>query len=274
MAARTNGSLFVVGGYDGHISLTGVDEVWPKHGQLAALPVPTHDVAAGFIGPDLYVFGGGQSASYNTVWRIANGHTTLVDRLPQPLSDASCVPYTWDNAKGLLLVGGYNGVRPNRQVQFVHVTNGHLQWRPLFTLPQGTRYPAVAVAGTRVYIVGGESVQGVPAAHVWVWDGRNPDAPVRTVAKLPQPLSKAAAFTAGKWLIVAGGWNGRSTVSNVYAIEEPTGATKELNNLPLPMADMGYTQQGSFGYLAGGWTDYGHKTQYLGAIYKVKLPAI
>ncbi|MCL6634135.1 MAG: hypothetical protein K6T63_16145, partial [Alicyclobacillus herbarius] len=117
LAARADGSLFVVGGYDGNISLTGVVKVWPKHGQLAELSVPTHDAAAGFIGPDLYVFGGGQSSSYNTVWRITNGHTTLVDRLPQPLSDASCVPYTWDNAKGLVLVGGYNGVRPNRQVQ-------------------------------------------------------------------------------------------------------------------------------------------------------------
>ena len=271
VAARSDGTVFAVGGYDGVASSTAVAQVLPVGQTLPLLPARTHDAAAGFIGPNLYVFGGGQSTSYSTVLRISGKHSTVIGHLPRPLSDAVAIPYTWKGQQGLLLVGGYDGSTFRTNVDFVSEDNGQLNYTRLFNLSEGLRYPAVAVAGQRVYIAGGKDVHDRPVNRVWSWDGGHPTAAAFLFTTLPESVSKAAAFVTPSWLYIAGGWNGKAATSSIYAVNRTSGKVWRDGSLPLTLADMGYAQFGSKGYLAGGLKSES-AGGYLRTVYEVLLP--
>lgn len=254
------GQVISVGGYTGSYSLVGVYR-WPGSAKttspataslIGELPARTHDAAVGFIGPDLYVFGGGQSASYNTVVRVQGGTAKVAAHLSSRLSDAVCVPFTWHGQSGLVLLGGYDGQVMNRTVRFASVESGKLSLQSMFTMPQGLRYTAAAAIGQTLLFAGGETSTGGVSNAVYAWSQAGGP---RVIAHLPVAIDKAAAFVVGQDLVVAGGKlaNGQP-VQSVYAIDVKTGKVHENGKLPTPLADMGYTQVGQTGYLAGGQT--------------------
>ncbi|MDQ0191631.1 hypothetical protein JI721_03920 [Alicyclobacillus cycloheptanicus] len=200
----------------------------------------------------MYVFGGGQSWSYDTIIRVRPGAAEIVGSLPNRLSDAVSIPYVYNGQRGLLLIGGYDGKIFNRVAKFVSVQGRHLHWQTLFTLPEGLRYPAVASTNGKVFIAGGQTASGGLSDDVYVWSSGSNE--VRHLATLPSALDKAAAFAAGSMSIVIAGGNradGQPT-DEILAMNVKTGAIKQVGKLPSALADMGYTQVGSVGYIAGG----------------------
>lgn len=244
-----SGDLQVVGGFTGSRSLSEVlTREHLRWVMTARLPTPTHDAAAGYLAGELFVFGGGQAHSTRALLRVSGGKTTKVADLEHPLSDAVAVPYRLHGEKGLVLVGGHGGP-PVRQVYFITASGGHTRWRILFSLPQGVRYAAVAVAGTRVDIAGGQTLGGLTAT-VWTW---RPGDPVpRRLQPLPAPLDKAAAFAWRGTLYVVGGLKADARPSAAILAYHAGGGWQLVGELPEPLADMGYVQVGAEGYLLGG----------------------
>ncbi len=245
-----NGRLYTVGGFTGRRSL---DEIYVRKGgawSLAArLPRPTHDAAAGFLNGQLFIFGGGQAYSTRDLFRVQGTHTVRVAYLGHPLSDAVARPYRWQGTDGLILIGGHGGP-PVRKVYFITGHGGHTRWRTLFSLPVGVRYAAVAVEGSTVYIVGGLSLRG-RVDTAWSWHPGEAN-PVR-LPSLPHPLDKAAAFAWKGTVYVAGGLlNGGRTSSDILAYRAGQVSWHIVGHMPIPLADMGYVQNGRVAYLLGG----------------------
>lgn len=269
LAVNSNGAVFSVGGYTGVQSLQNVYRVTGGVASSALLPVPTHDAAAGFIGSNLYVFGGGQSASYNTILQIHNNHVAVVGHLARPLSDAAAVPFTVQGKQGLVLVGGYDGQIFNQQVQFVTLSQGKLVFTKLFTLPQGVRYPAVTVQDNTLYIAGGKYVSGQLSQTVYAWSEQDPS--VHLVGKFSTAIEKAALFATPGFIVLAGGLNtARNPQTSIVAMNVKTGATRILGHLPVPVAYLGYGQAGQTGYLVGGMKS-ASETNLSSEIYTVSL---
>ncbi|GGJ10539.1 hypothetical protein GCM10010885_19690 [Alicyclobacillus cellulosilyticus] len=223
--------------------------------QIAALPQPTHDAAAGIAGGDVYVLGGGQAAPVADVYRIHAGRVSRLPALPRPLSDASAVPWTQDGQAGFLVLGGYDGRVFNTTARWYFVTpHGRLASHAMFQMPVGLRYTALAAGGQEVLWAGGLTPSGAPSTAVFAWrSGTRP----RIIARLPVALAKAAAFTWHDFLIVAGGVAADGNPSRViWAVRLSDGSTRRVGELPVPLADMGYAQWGVLGVLVGGWTGH------------------
>jgi len=251
LAVSPSGAVYSVGGYTGVQSLQSVYQVTGSVQRTALLPVKTHDAAAGFLGADLYVFGGGQSSSYDTIVRIHGSQVSTVGHLSRPLSDAVAVPFTYHNEPGLVLVGGYDGQSFNQEVRFVTLSQGRLTWTNLFALPNGVRYPAVTSVHGNLYIAGGKFSSGQLSRSVYVWSQQTPT--VRLVGNLATGVEKAALFARPGFVVIAGGLNqAQNPVTNVTALNLATGKTQVVAHLPVPLADLGYAQTGHQGWLVGG----------------------
>ena len=262
--AANNGKVLSVGGYTGTYSVASVYELLPHAHLYSSLLERTHDAAVGFIGSNLYVFGGGQALSYNTIIQVESGHSIHVGTLPDALSDAVAVSYTLHGTPGLLVLCGYNGQAFNRVARFYWRQGQRLQSRVAFTLPVGLRYPAVAVNHSTVYISGGKTPSGLSSA-VYQWNGNQS---VTSVAHLPVAVQKAAAFIDGHELILVGGYDTSGQLTNhAIAISLHNGTIHTLPPFPTPIADMGYAQVGNTGYLAGGMVPEGVSA----AIYRIDL---
>jgi hypothetical protein len=249
--AVSPGGVYEVGGYSGQAFLSSVEQIQPRVRPWSRLPQSGHDAAAGFIGHTLYVFGGGQSASYSSIVAARAGEGALAGRLAKPLSDAACLPFAENGHSDLLLIGGYDGFQFRAHAEFVTpVRNGFL-WRRAFAMPQGgLRYVAVARSGPTVYLAGGLGRNG-PSAAVYRWSqgARRP----RVFARLPGAVYQAAAWAVPGYLIVAGGVDAAgSPQSGIYAVSLATGRVRRVGALPRTLGDMGYAPVGRSLLLAGG----------------------
>ena len=269
MALAPDGTPISVGGYTGQVSITNVYRLSPRVTTVANLPQRTHDAAVGFVGNTLYVFGGGQATSYNTVVSVNGGTAKNVTTLSRPLSDAASVPLNVGGHQGLAVVGGYDGSVFRTYVAFMSVgsttTGGSgsnqsvggtassgRTWKTLFNLTTPVRYPAVASSQNTIYIAGGLSQNGL-SNHVYAWHASG--GPLKSITTLPQGVQKAALFVAGPYLIVIGGETaGGQPSKRILEIDTRTGLSKIMGNFPTPIADMGYTQSNKTGYIAGGIT--------------------
>jgi N-acetylneuraminic acid mutarotase len=250
------------------VSITEVYEIAPSVQQSAKMPTRAHDAAAGFLGHDLYVFGGGQATSTDTVFRLAHGVATLAGRLSSPLSDAVCVPYRWHGIDGLLLIGGYDDKHYRQTIDFVSLAGDTLRYQPVARIPVGLRYTAAATDGRAVYLAGGRTPSGLSRE---VYEVRPDTGEVRAVAALPEELQKCAAFWVDSRLIVVGGLTASGTpTADVLAVDPRTAAVQRIGRLPVPLADMGYAQQGAIAYLAGGKTR-ASDASVTGAIWKLRF---
>lgn len=106
---------------------------------------------------------------------------------------------------------------------------------------------------------------GSPSNAVYQWSSNSG---IRKIGVLPVAIQKAAAFEENGNLIVAGGYNGANQALNsIWDMNLSTHKVKKIGTLPVGLADMGYTQVGSVGYLLGGST--GSTVQ--GNLYKLRL---
>ncbi|HVM68105.1 MAG TPA: hypothetical protein VMU14_24725, partial [Acidimicrobiales bacterium] len=214
----------------------------------APLALPTHDAAALGLNGGVLVFAGGSGTTIAAVQQWGTAGAQVVSHLPQPRSDLAAVVV---DGHGYLL-GGFDGARPTPDVL---ETDDGRTFRVAATLPVAVRYPAVAVVGTTIYVIGGQAVSGPggngpPMADVQSVNVATGTAAV--VSRLPQPITEAAAFTMRGAVFLAGGVRGGITQRGVFRLDPATGALTPVATLPEPRADAAVASVGATAYLIGG----------------------
>src|SRR5207237_2675917 len=111
------------------------------------------------------------------------------------------------------------------------------------------RYPAVAVAGGLVYVIGGRTATG-DANLVQAVDPRA--GTTRIVGQLVHGLSHASAFVLGDTLLVAGGRTAGVAQDAVWRLDLARGTATRAGRLPYPVSDMASTGVDGVAYLIGG----------------------
>ena len=241
--------------------------------RIGSLAGPLHDAAGAALGTRELIFGGGTAASVATVQRFtppASGRATaaVTGRLPTVRSDATAVTI----GPTAYVVGGYTGTGPDAAVL---ATSDGQHLRTVAALRVPVRYPAVAAAGGKIYVFGGEAVTGPqagkPVDTIQVID------PVRRTAslagRLPEPLQGAAAVTIGGQVYVAGGTSSTrqprvpgagstqfgsvpagptDTVSTIWAFDPGTGRMLTAGHLQVPVSNAGAAVIGGTAWIAGG----------------------
>jgi hypothetical protein len=248
------GRLLVLGGLHGStpgVSTTQVLSVDPSSGAAAVEPslaVATHDAAGAVVDDVAHVFGGGGATTVNVVQTATASGSRIVSHLPQPRSDVESA-----SADGrAYVIGGFDGSKPTPDVL---VTSDGVTFHVAATLPVAVRYPAVAVVGSMIYVIGGQSVTGASGSGPPVTDIQAvnmADGSATVVARLPAALTEAAGFAVGGAVFVAGGVRGGVTQAGVYRLDPATGALTLVANLPSPRADAGVAQIGDATFLVGG----------------------
>lgn len=191
------GRLMVLGGYAGGSSVDTVLAGTPQRLRVVGkLPTPTHDAAAALLGTSVYLFGGGQSVSVNSVVRIApSGAARPAGHLEEPLSDLGAAVV----GGKAYLVGGYTGVL---YATAVLRYQGGGRTTTVARLPAGTRYAGVAALDGRIVVAGGITTAGT-SSSVYSVDPRSGS--VRKVATLPAPEAHAGMAALGNALYLVGG---------------------------------------------------------------------
>ncbi len=232
--------LMVLGGYAGGASLDTIlagppDQLRP----LGRLPRPTHDAAAALVGSSVYLFGGGEAASWPYVVRVApgTGAAVSVPPLDEPLSDLGAVTI----GGRAYLVGGYTGTQFATAILRYDPTQGT---GVVARLPQGTRYAGVAVVDRTIYVAGGLTAAGDSRAVYAVSLGGR----VRRIAALPLPEAHAALAPLGGMLFLVGG-------RRVLELDPRTGKVTTAARLPASLADPTATTVGGEIVVAGGGTN-------------------
>ena len=172
--------------------------------QIGHLPSPTHDDAAVLLPRGVYLLGGGQAVSSDSVVRVSpTGAAHRVGSLGEPLSDLGAAVV----GRTAYLVGGYTGSQFATAILAFRGGPPHVVAR----LPVGLRYAGVAALGTHVYVAGGITTAG-PSNAVFSFDTRTHS--VKQVATLPYPVAHAplAALDGALYLI---GGDGRNAVLRI-----------------------------------------------------------
>lgn len=212
----------------------------------ARLPEAQHDAQGAPLGGRVYVFGGGQVASYDHIlsYDPVSGGVTVAGSLPVPTSDAGVAVI----AGTAYVVGGYDGQQALDTI---------VAWRPgesariVARLPYGLRYAAVASSGGRLVIAGGSREEAATTA-ILSFDptsGR-----VRRLGELPDPVTHAAALALGAYVYVLGGRDAApgSQTAAIVAIDPYTGRAIGVGQLPAPLSDAAAISLGNSAWLAGG----------------------
>jgi outer membrane protein assembly factor BamB len=246
------GGALLLGGLDSSQSSVPTIHLVGAHAPklLGNLETPLHDAAAAKLGSKVYLFGGGQSASYATITAVdpRTGHTRAAGKLPQPRSDlaAATVGHT------AYLVGGFTGQTPLATILAYNAPTAAQTGRPRVVgrMPQPLRYAAVAAAGSRVVIVGGISPRG-PTSQILAFDPTTHK--TSKLGALPEPVSHAPAVAIGRFVYVVGGRaaNGAPT-QEVFAVDSQSGHVSLAAHLPKPLSDAAAVPFGGGILTAGG----------------------
>jgi hypothetical protein len=258
-----DGQLLIAGGLTQQSATTdAMTMLNPTTGRITRagrLAEPTHDAAGALLSGRPYVFGGGVEASVAGVQALTPGGTaTVTGQLPGPRSDASAVTL----GTTAYLIGGYDGISYNASVL---ATADGRRFRTVATLPVPVRYPAVAGAGNRIWVFGGQAAGGLTDViqQVDLGTGR-----ATVVGRLPARVSGAVAFTLGGRIYVAGGQvlvhggarggppvasGPRLAASNaVLAFDPAHDAVSSAGRLPVPVANAAVAVLAGTAFLVGG----------------------
>ncbi len=241
----TAGHVLLLGGLADTGSVSSILQLDPATGtvqQTGTLAVATHDAMAAALGSTVYLFGGGETVSIDTVQAYGGGRSGVIGHLPEPRSDGVAVAVSGR----IYLVGGYNG---RVVLHDVLMTSDGATFVVIAHLPVAVRYPAVTVVGTTIYVIGGDAAGGPTTTiqSVNVADGTT-----KVVGQLPQPIVEATAFSVGNQVFVAGGRTGSAFRAEVDRVDVATGALTPVATLPGPLADAAAATLGNTVYLAGG----------------------
>jgi len=255
IAPGARGSLLLLGGIDaaGRSTSAIVALGGPGAGASvrAQLPDVQHDAQAASIGGQVYVFGGGDLASYPHILRFdpATGAVATAGELPRAQSDVAVTTL----GSTAYVVGGFDGVTPLDTI---------VAWRPgsparyVARLPFAVRYAAVAAVAGRLIIAGGTGVDGVSDA-IWSYDPS--DGAVVQVGVLPRAVTHASAVTFGGRVYVIGG---RLTASGdqtaqIVEIDPATALATLVGALPMRLSDAAVAVAGGHIVVAGGEAEGG-----------------
>lgn len=267
VASDPQGGVYSIGGYNGKHSINSIYRLDNQVTTYAKLPTLMHDEAAGWVGDTLYIIGGGQSNSYDTIYQMSSDRKVKLNgHFPMPISDLNAVPYTLQGNPGLMIIGGYDGKNYNMKARMLQTQGPTHRWADSFSLPVGLRYGAVTSNGHDIFIAGGKSPTSL-SDKIYVWSEKAQK--IRVLAKLPEAREKAAAFVFQNQLWIIGGIDGKGKIlDQIVKVNTDTGATEVVQPFPTPIADMGYTQNTGIGYLAGGQIS---KQQYASTVYKITV---
>jgi N-acetylneuraminic acid mutarotase len=103
-------------------------------------------------------------------------------------------------------------------------------------LPVGLRYAAATAVGGRIVILGGSTPTSASNA-IYSFDPATGQ--VRTLGKLPQPITHASAATLGSFAYLVGGRGNNlgTQTATVWSIDPRTGAVAVAGRLPEPLSD-------------------------------------
>ena len=252
--------LVLAGGLNAQSAPTGTETLMnPVTGDtrsLGRLASPVHDAAGAVIGARSFVFGGGSGTSLATVQAVSStGASSVAGRLPVPRSDVSCATA----GSAVYLVGGFDGA--SYQPDVLSTTDGsHFTTVARLAIP--VRYAAVAAAGSRIWVFGGEAPDG-PTSAIQRIDLRTGKTAV--AGHLPQPAQGAAAVALGGRIFVAGGEGPAAagspgagsaarpaTSRSVLSFDASSGSVTSAGQLPVPVAYAGAGVAGGTAYLVGG----------------------
>ncbi len=209
------------------------------------LTVATHDAAAADLGGQVFLFGGGQSLSFDGIDRIdpATGAAEPAGTIGEPLSDLGVAVV----GQVAYLVGGYTGSAWATAIQrFVPGRRPSVAGR----LPAGLRYAGVAALGGRVYVVGGLTTRGASPAILSFDPSRGT---VRRVGSLPRPVAHGTLVALGRSLYLIGGTDADGApLASIVRIDPRTGASAAAGSLPIPLADVGAVAVGRTIVAVGG----------------------
>ncbi|HUZ99270.1 MAG TPA: hypothetical protein VMU74_07915 [Gaiellaceae bacterium] len=236
--ALPGGRLMVLGGYTGSSSTDGVMLGTPQHlHTVGRLPAPTHDAAAALLGTSIYLFGGGESVSVDTIDRVSlSGKARSAGTLDEPLSDLGAAVV----GGKAYLVGGYTG---SLYASAILRFDGGGRTTTVARLPAGTRYAGVAVLGGRIMVAGGITLSGTSSAVYSI------DPATRTVARvatLPAPEAHAGMAALGNALYLVGG-------SDVLRIAGRS--VTVVAHLPVSLSDPAVVALGGRIVIVGGGTN-------------------
>lgn len=249
VAPLSDGRLALLGGIDS--SQTSTDSVLLLSGasasQHGALPNPQHDAQAATLGPDVYVFGGGQLSSYDHILRYdpSTAGATEAGALPSPASDVAVVSI----GNTAYIVGGYTGASwLDTIVAWTPGSNPRVVAR----LPVGLRYAAVAVADSRIIIAGGTAPSDTSTDAILSFDPAT--GVVTALGHLPFALTHASAVFLDGRVVVVGGRREASggEIPTILAINPLTGAVSTVGQLPQPLSDAAVALDGNRIVVAGG----------------------
>jgi hypothetical protein len=236
----SGGRLMVLGGETGGASTSQVLLGTPEHLRVSGrLPSPTHDAAAAPIGRSVYLFGGGQRSSVNTIVRVdaATGASVAAGHLDEPLSDLGAV--TIDRTP--YLIGGFTGTK---FASAILRYRGGGKTTTVARLPEGTRYAGVAALRGRIYVAGGLTARGITdAVYEVTLAGR-----VRQIVKLPAPEDHAAMAALDGNLYLVGG-------RKILRIQ-PAGGVAVVATLPVSLVDPSVAAIGKRLVIVGGGTRF------------------
>jgi hypothetical protein len=248
------GRLIVLGGLHGSSPGTSTSQVLtvdPTSGAAQAGPplaVATHDAAAVQLGTTVLVFGGGSGTTIATVQQWTATGARVISHLPQARSDIAATVVDGH----AYVIGGFDGAKPTADVL---ETDDGVTFHVAATLPVAVRYAAIAAVGSKIYVIGGQSVTGAAGngpdvGDVQLVDVSNGSATV--VSQLPGALTEASAFVLRGAIFVAGGVRGGLVQRGVFRLDPTSGALTPVATLPEPRADAAVASVGGTAYLIGG----------------------
>jgi hypothetical protein len=176
----------------------------------------------------------------------------VAGKLPAPRADLAAV----SGPDGTVyLAGGYDGSQFSPSVLS---TRDGATFKAVANLTVPVRYPAAAVAGKELLVIGGETGAAATAGNGAATDDIQAidlrSGQVSVAGHLPVPLSHASAATLNGTVYVFGGRTSGNVVDTVYKLAVgATGVTASLiANLPLPTSDLAVATLGATAYLVGG----------------------
>jgi hypothetical protein len=247
-------NLLIIGGLNQQSvttrTVTRLNPVTGRTFPAGRLADPTHDAAGAVLGGTPYVFGGGAAASIADIQALPGRRAgSVAGQLPRARSDLSSVTL----ANTAYLIGGYDGATYDPRVL---ATSDGRRFRTVASLPVPVRYAAVAGAGNRIWVFGGETPAGLTRViqQVNLTTGR-----AAVVGRLPSPLFGATGLTLGGQIFVAGGQTAQQgntaqlrTVRRVLAYNPGSRRVSLAGELPVRLANAAAAVLGNTGFLVGG----------------------
>jgi hypothetical protein len=228
-AAGTTAAIYRISVADGVVALEG------------QLTKAVHDAGGTSVGGTPMVFGGGNLAPERGVQQLGVKHG-VVGELPVPRADLVVV-----SVDGAAIVVG--GGTPARLDSAVLSTTDGRHFQTVATLPDGVRYPAVAVVDGAIYVVG-----GTDGAHdrteIETIDPATGS--VRVIGHLAHGLAHATAFVLAGRLLICGGRAGGVAQDTIWEVDPARGSARLAGHLPQGVSDAAGVVVGGVAYLIGG----------------------